>query len=65
MYRPLLQLEPEPVAAVPPEPPSQVPELALAGARAVSAIADAAAAVTIPALMRVRVKPVSFVGRRG
>src|SRR6188508_1041731 len=59
-YLPLLQLEPEPVAPVPPEPLSlpQTPEAASpAGARAPMAITDRAAAVAIPALVRMEVKP--------
>src|SRR6266550_425293 len=59
-YLPLLQLEPEPVEPVPPEPLSlpQVPEAAPpAGARAPMAITERAAAVAIPALVRMEVKP--------
>jgi hypothetical protein len=65
MYRPLLQAEP--VTPVPPEAPSlaQVPEEAPAGARMPIEIAETTAAAAIPALLRMEVKPVSFVGRRG
>ena len=64
-YLPLSQLDP--VTAVPPEPPppSQVPELAPAGINTLKAIAEAAAATAIPAFVRMRDKPVSFVGLRG
>jgi hypothetical protein len=67
MYLPPPPSQSEPVTAVPPEPPplSQVPELAPAGKRAIRAIVEATAAAAIPALVRVLVKPVSFVGRRG
>src|SRR3954447_10842864 len=59
MYLPLSQPEP-PVAPVPPPPLSlpQAPEAAPpAGERAPMAITDRAAAVAIPALVRMEVKP--------
>jgi hypothetical protein len=51
---------------VPPEPPfAHVPDDAPAGARAAIAITETATAAAIPAFLRMEVKPVSFVGRRG
>jgi len=61
IYVPPPPSQPEPVAAVPP-PPSQVSDEA---AGTPIAIAKTAAAAAIPAVLRMDVKPVSFVGRRG
>jgi hypothetical protein len=77
-YLPLSQLEPVLVVPVPPEPPAEAlphvpdegsevgaPEAMPVGARTAAATAERAAVAAIPALVRMEVKPVSFVGRRG